>query len=387
MYKNNVLIRGIGIVSTLGEGLQSNLDAMLNAPPPFSSDILNHFAGDPVTAPFLRSSITGRNAPEHLSLLVSSAVEEAISQTQLSSQERLNLPIFIGSSSYGMGIAEESYAEAIANGDPLAIPLNLDGFTQVSDHLRQNFGLRGADFSFNTACTASANALLSARQMMLAKNIRYALVVGVETRNLTTLAGFSGMQLLSKSAMRPFDRRRDGLILGEGAAALLLENTSDGFGVSLCGGASHCDTYSISASNPNGSRIADIMNEAMLGCEITTSNIIAIKAHGTASPLNDDAESAGMHLLFSNPPPIFSMKAYIGHTLGSCGAIETALMAGCLSRGYLPASGGFEEYDEQLGIRPLSHPTPCNNGHYMLNFFGFGGNNCSLILNRHCKDN
>jgi 3-oxoacyl-[acyl-carrier-protein] synthase-1 len=146
------------------------------------------------------------------------------------------------------------------------------------------------------------------------------------------------------------------------------------------GGASNCDTYSISASNPDGSTIAAVMDAAMKRCGITSSDLRAIKAHGTATPLNDDGEAAGMRRSFEQIPPFFSMKAALGHTLGSCGVLETLLMAALLPEGKLPASVGFEEPDPELGVTPMREPLSVEAGYYLLNFFGFGGNNSSLIL-------
>jgi len=87
-----------------------------------------------------------------------------------------------------------------------------------------------------------------------------------------------------------------------------------------------------------------------------------------------------MRRSFSNIPPFFSMKAALGHTLGSCGVLETLLMAALLSEGQLPASVGFEEADPDLGVVPMQAPLATGPGYYLLNFFGFGGNNASLIL-------
>jgi len=87
-----------------------------------------------------------------------------------------------------------------------------------------------------------------------------------------------------------------------------------------------------------------------------------------------------MRQVFSELPPFFGLKSHVGHTLGACGAIETVLVAGALQAGALPPSAGFGEFDERLGVRPLSESMAVVDGHYMLNFFGFGGNNASVIL-------
>jgi 3-oxoacyl-[acyl-carrier-protein] synthase-1 len=295
------------------------------------------------------------------------------------------MPIFIGSSSYGIGIGEAIYAQALRQTPDTAYPLPLDGFTQISRHLRDQHRLNGPDYAFNTACTSSANAILSAAQSLTQKRHPYALVIGVETFNATTLAGFHGMQLLSHEMMRPFDQRRSGLVLGEGCSALLFQlDETDASGISIRAGASQCDTYSISASNPDGSAIADVMRAAMHQARIDPHNIVAIKAHGTASPLNDDGEVAGMRRVFENVPPFFSLKSYIGHTLGGCGAIETALVAAAITSKQIPKSAGFETSDPDLAITPMIEPMSAPEGDYMLNFFGFGGNNCSIILQARC---
>lgn len=378
-------IVGCGIVSTLGYGLRQNLDLISTGEGRFATRSLSGF-NEPITAPFLAigDSDTPRPAKAHCEALLDHALEEALTGHSLSDQQRQTLPIFIGSSSYGIGIGEEIYRAAVASAASSGVPprpLPLDGFTQISQHLRQQHQLRGADYAYNTACTASANALLSAVNSIRLGEHEYALVVGVETFNATTLSGFFGMQLLSPEVMRPFDRRRNGLVLGEGCAVLLLQAApADSRGFTLCGGASGCDSFSISASNPDGSAIAAVMQRALDQCQLQAGDIRAIKAHGTASPMNDNGEAAGMRRVFAAVPPFFSLKAYIGHTLGSCGALETALMIGCLRDGLLPVSAGFAEADDELGITPLTAPRPAPAGHYLLNFFGFGGNNCSLIL-------
>ena len=175
----------------------------------------------------------------------------------------------------------------------------LPGFGQASLYLRDACELHGPDFLFNTACTASANALLAAADWIASGRSEQALVVGVELRNVTTLSGFAGMQLLAADVMRPFDARRDGLVLGEGCGAIVLRADSpwrwrrrrrvrcrrrkqlrhvqhlyvqSGWHAHRCGHA----------------------RRIIAGRSFGRGHPIAIKAHGTASPLNDDAEAAGM---------------------------------------------------------------------------------------------
>lgn len=380
---------GTGVVTALGRGLAKNLQGLSQAQGLYRIIDLPGFE-EAIVAPYL-SAVPNEQALDasgRAAWMLDAALEEALANADLSPDETRSMPIFIGSSSYGIGLGEERYKQALNSSDT-AFPLPLDGFTQISKHLRKRHQLLGPDYAYNTACTASANALLSAINSVQQGQHSHALVIGLETFNATTLSGFHGMQLLSNQAMRPFDKARNGLVLGEGCAALLL--TADDAdqqkmtGLTLCGGASRCDVYSISASNPDGSSIAEVMRDSLHNCQLQPTDIIAIKAHGTASPLNDDGEAAGMRRAFETVPDFFSLKSYIGHTLGSCGAIETVLMAGCIQQGELPVSAGFEDADDTLGVTPLTAPKTAEAGHYMLNFFGFGGNNCSLIM-RHSKE-
>ncbi len=373
-------LAGAGVITTLGRGQHKNSKALYAGQLLHKTHRLELFE-TPFEVPYFSISEGNNQDPaQHLKSLLDCALEEALGGINLSSEARKNIPIFIGSSSYGIGIGEALYQQAIKQGEN-AIPIPLDGFTQVSSHLRQQHGFSGPDYAYNTACSSSANALISATSSIIEGNNKYALVIGLETFNATTLAGFHNMQLLASSVMRPFDKHRDGLILGEGCGVLLLEAAKPGgAGISICGGASHCDTYSISVSNPDGSAIAEVMQEALEQSQISANDIIAIKAHGTGSSLSDKSETAGMKQVFTNIPPFFSLKANIGHTLGGCGAIETALMAALLANKKIPAGAGFKTPDESLGASPITHSQTVGPGHYMLNFFGFGGNNSSIIL-------
>ncbi len=413
-----VKLAGVGVTTAQGKGQENNLQAMAAGQGLYRTRKLDIF-DEPVEVPYLSieslsiesSSVENSSVenlvvdslfvdslPKHLNLktnptrststalnhlesLLDSAVDEALSGIVLSEASRRTMPLFIGSSSYGIGVGEALYQRALEQGEA-GIPLPLDGFTQVGNHLRHHFRLMGPDYAYNTACTGSANAILSAISVIAQGRSQYAMVIGLESYNMTTLAGFYGMQLLAPEVMRPFDKRRQGLVLGEGCGVLLLQaaGAADTGGITLSGGASRCDTHSIAASNPDGSAIAAVMEAALAQCGLNPDDIIAIKAHGTGSPLNDDGEVAGMKRVFREVPPFFSLKSYIGHTLGGCGAIETALTAMSLGEHKIPASAGFECRDENLGLAPICQAQSVGQGYYMLNFFGFGGNNCSLII-------
>ena len=216
--------------------------------------------------------------------------------------------------------------------------------------------------------------------MLTNDRISHALVVGVELFNVVTAMGFRGLQLLAGGVMKPFDRARDGLVLGEACSALVLGPEPHGTGTfHLRGGATLCDTHSMSAANPDGSTVAAVMSQALTAAQLVPQQMSAIKIHGTASMLSDEAEVAGMRRLFADLPPLCAVKPFIGHSLGACGLTELVLFCAAVEQGFLIGTPGICAGDSDLGVTLNQQPRPLAPGHFMLNYFGFGGSNTSLI--------
>ena len=313
--------------------------------------------------------------------LIPEAAAEALGQAGLTAAERRGMAVCVGSTAFGVSRAEGEYLAVLAREPGAAFALPRVGFGEITDRLREAFGLEGRDYSFNTACTASANALLAAQRLISLGRAEHALVLGLELANRTTITGFSGLQLLSQE-LRPFDAARDGIVLGEGLGAVVLSARPGGLGLGLAGGASNSDTFSVTTANPDGSSIAALQRAVLARSGLRPGQIRAIKAHGTASPMNDSGEAAGLRRVFDPMPPLLALKPYLGHTLGACGAIELTLLGGCLRQGFLPATLGFSRADPALGVAPLTAEAPAPPGHYLLNYFGFGGSNTALLLEK-----
>ncbi|MFV0477598.1 MAG: beta-ketoacyl synthase N-terminal-like domain-containing protein [Parahaliea sp.] len=366
-----------GISGHLGNSLDESFPRLFRPLVKASLHHLDDFSG-PLSIRYRAVDSAPQDAEQRLLYLLDQSMQQLLDAYPLSTSVRRTLPVFIGSSCYGIALAESLYRTRYTESPELAFAVPLQGFHQIHHHLRDCYRILGSDFAIHTACTSTANALLNASMAIQAGIFDHALVIGLETINTTTLSGFQAMQMLSLDEMRPFDRNRSGLILGEGCGTILLGRGEGG--LTLLGGAAQCDRYSISTANPDGSSIAEVMKAALANACVKPEDVLAIKAHGTATVLNDAGEIAGMRSFFGCPPPFFSLKAYMGHTLGSCGVMETALVAACLQYGQLPASGGFLEPDPELQIPPLQVPMVAEAGIYLLNFFGFGGSNTSLVL-------
>ena len=249
--------------------------------------------------------------------------------------------------------------------------------------LTEHFALNSFSLTYNTACTSSANALIDASTMLQARVIDYALVVGLEMFAQMSYEGFSSMQLLAESCVKPFDQDRQGLVLGESLAAVFLSREEiQESEWTFKGGASRSETASVTGSKQDGSGIYEVMQKALQASDVKSEQIDFVKAHGTGSPMGDIAEINGMKQLFQLAPNFFSFKPYIGHTLGSCGVSELLLLAESVDAGFIPSTPNFKCCDEQLNWSPLQSRQDCLSGVFLLNYFGFGGNNTALVISK-----
>lgn len=254
-------------------------------------------------------------------------------------------------------------------------PLNLLALT-----LQDQYGFAAA-FCLNTACTSAANALLYGARLIKQQQYSHVLVLAFETPSEIAMQGFSALELTSSSGhYRPFHPLRDGLVLGESYAAALLSNEPCTKPIArLLGGFSACDTSSLTGTLEDGSHIAWVMQQALMDAQCSSSDIDLIKLHGTATQANDLAESNGMQdwLRADAVPALCVMKPWLGHTLGACGLSETLLLLECLKNQHIPVMP-----DSQTCSLPLAQNSAwlLTKTRVLANFFGFGGNNASLIL-------
>ncbi len=374
---------GTGIATHLGLGMNANVAGLRTAPTPpqpVSREIGDHSESIPYK---LLHDFPLENTDTRLYRVLEAVIEQALAEAGLSAAQQNAMGLFIGSSSFDISISEAAYHDEVranrASGTH-AMPLrHSSSFGNLAAHLRERFGFRGADFSFNTACTASANALWYADRLIRTGVIEHALIIGVELINDITAFGFHGLELLTRSVMKPFDASRDGLVLGEAASALILGVADTGFGVK--GAANLCDTHSMSAANADGSTVAAVITHALDDAGIAFDDIAAIKTHGTASLLNDEAEAAGLLRLSSTLPPVCAIKPFIGHTLGACGLTELLLFTAAIREGFLIATPGIAA-DGTLGIALNQQAQRIDGDYFLMNYFGFGGNNTALVIAR-----
>jgi 3-oxoacyl-[acyl-carrier-protein] synthase II len=293
---------------------------------------------------------------------------------------------------YGQDTLRERGPERVS---PLAVPLMMSNAAAAAISLRH--GLRGPSLAVGTACASGANALGCALRMLQGGEADAVLAGGSEA-GLAPLAraAFSALDALSKSGIsRPFDARRDGFVMGEGAAVLVLERSgpAGARGARVLGtirgyGASS-DAYHLTAPREDGAGQADAMTAALADAGVAAEEIDYVNAHGTSTPLNDRAETRAIKLALGERAgkiPVSSTKSAIGHLLGAAGAVEAVATLLALRERIAPPTLGWSEREEDLDLDYVpgaARPLRAAEGRPALalsNSFGFGGHNAVLCL-------
>ena len=304
----------------------------------------------------------------------------------------------IGTGIGGIGTIEEQLEVLRVRGaaavSALAVPMMMAN--AASGVVAMRHGLKGQCYGTVSACAAGAHAIGAGLRMVQHGDVEACLVGGAEA-GITPLAqaAFEGMGATSPSGVSlPFDARRDGFVMGEGAAALVLESeeAAKERGAEVLGyvtgyGAT-ADAHHLTAPDPSGGGASRAIALALADAEVEPDGLDWVNAHGTSTPLNDASETEALKTALgkrAHEIPVSSLKSAIGHTLGAAGAVEAAATALCLQRGVAPPTVGWEERDEScdLDYVPGDARTLESDGRPLRaisNSFGFGGHNAVLCL-------
>jgi len=251
-------------------------------------------------------------------------------------------------------------------------------------------GLRGPVLTAPAACAAGSYAVGLAASLIRRGVAGAALAVGTEAFSRLAFVGFSRMRAMSPDACRPFSRARPGLLLGEGAGALMLEAPAAarargarslaglaGFGLS-------CDAHHVTGPHPRGAGAARAMLQALAEARLDPAAVDYVNAHGTGTELNDRMETAALRAVFGDRlagVPVSSIKALTGHMMGAAGAVEAIASVLALGHGIVPPTWNFVEPDPDCALDCVPNaPRRRELRHVMSNSYAFGGNNATLIL-------
>jgi 3-oxoacyl-[acyl-carrier-protein] synthase I len=289
--------------------------------------------------------------------------------------------VLLGTSTSGILQTELAYRSRDPQG---TLPKDFDyrhaqNLFSVTDFARRSLGLEGPAMTISTACSSSAKVFASAARYIEAGVADAAVVGGVDSLCLTTLHGFTSLQLVSDEPCRPFDAARKGMSIGEAAGYALLENVEPR-GLSLVGYGESSDAYHMSTPQPEGEGALAAMHQALSRAGLEPSAIDYVNAHGTATPANDRAEDRALVRLFGDKVPVSSTKGWTGHTLGAAGIIEAIVCFLALEHGLIPGTLNSSAVEPGLESQVVLQNRSAPLRHALSNSFGFGGSNCSLVF-------
>jgi 3-oxoacyl-(acyl-carrier-protein) synthase len=321
------------------------------------------------------------------SLLALHAAGEAIQNSGLTPEQLSSVETaLVGATTVGgMCLTDELYHDALAkeNGTPF---LSSYDYASVTLAIQERYGIRGETATINTACSSSANAIIYGARLLRHGYCKRVIAGGAESLAKFTINGFNALNILSSKTCAPFDRDRNGLNLGEGAAFLVMEREEDlngkKFYAELRGYGNKNDAFHPSSNSPEGLGPFLSMKESLENSRLDARDIDYINAHGTGTENNDETESRAMIKLFTKVPPFSSTKSYTGHTLGAAGAMEAVYSILNLEHQEVYASLSFLNPIPETGLIPVLQYEKRMVKHVMSNSFGFGGNCSTLIFSK-----
>lgn len=409
--RKRVVVTGLGCVSPVGNNVQDTWKALLSgksgAAPITHFDASAHktkFAAE--VKGFDGTALFGHREArkmDRFAQLATAATLEALEQSglKIDDSNRDRVGILIGTGIGGIITLLEQVEVLRERGpervSPFLIPMMISD--SAAGMLAIRTGARGPNMSLATACASGTNSLGEAAEM-IRRGVADAMIAGASEAAITSvsMAGMNVMTALStrndapEKASRPFDKNRDGFVMGEGAGALILESLehAEARGARiLCefgGYGTSDDAHHISAPAENGAGAAISMRLALEEAGLGIHDIGYINAHGTSTQLNDKSETAAIKTVFGEQAyniPISSTKSMTGHLLGASGALEAVISAMAIQKNVLPPTINYETPDPvcDLDYVPNS-PRQARPDHIMSNSFGFGGHNATLILSR-----
>jgi 3-oxoacyl-[acyl-carrier-protein] synthase II len=383
-----VAITGLGVVAPCGLGATAFWQGLLG-PGLTSGKTTTIEDWDP--SPWFDSPKDARRA-DRVEQFALAAAAEAFDQSGRPDVDPARFGTIFATGVGGIHTLEEQIATRLAKGErrvsPFLVPMMMANAPGAAISMR--YGLNGPNETIVTACAAGTHAIGYGARLIAWDRCDAVVTGGSEAAcTITAIAGFANMTALSTSGVsRPFDTARDGFVMGEGAAVLVLEEweaaTRRGATIlgEVLGAGSNADAHHITAPSPGGTGAIACMHLALDDAGLSPSDIRQVNAHGTSTPLNDAAEAEAIAKVFGDRAvPVTSTKGVTGHALGAAGALEAAAVVLSFEHRLIPPTANTTDVQPALEIDVVTaEPRPWEPGPTMSNNFGFGGHNGSVIL-------
>jgi len=413
--RERVVVTGMGVVSPVGTGLEAFWSALVAGRSGIgpitrfdASEFATRIAGevrdfDPTRYLDKKEARRMDRFTQFAVAAAGMALEDAGLGTDGLDRDRV--AVILGCGIGGIETLEDQARVLVNRGpgriSPFFVPMMIPNM--AAGQIAITFGFRGPNVTTVTACASGANAIGDAFKMIQRGQVDVAVTGGTEAPiTPLSVAGFCAMKALStrndepERACRPFDAGRDGFVMSEGAAVLVLEGLSHArrrgarIYAEVLGYGSSCDAYHITAPDPEGAGAALAMAAALADAGLGPQDIDYINAHGTSTPLNDRLESLAIKQVFGPRAyeiPVSSTKSMIGHLLGAAGAIEAVATILTMVRGVIPPTINYEEPDPECDLDYVPNVArPARVDRALSNSLGFGGHNVTLVFGRYVED-
>lgn len=395
--KNGVAITGMGIISSIGNTVEENLNALLSETGGISRiEHVETRKRDEIMVGEIKKTneelidILGLetiNSFSRTAMLGAIAAKEAIKNADIADSIASRTGFISGTSVGGMDTTEKHYLNYTNTATyHRYIEAQHAGFTTQS--ISKYLGIRGYVSTISTACSSAANAIMLGARMIEAGQLDRVIVGGTDALSKFTINGFGTLMILSDEVCTPFDEHRKGLNLGEAAAYLVLESDkmvaqeNKKVLARVNGWANTNDAFHQTASSSNGEGAYLAMKEALNIAQLDSSQIDYVNVHGTATPNNDLSEGIALTRIFGETLPVFSStKAYTGHTLAAAGSVEAVFSILSMQKEVIFPNLNFMTKMEACPITPQTKLTSQSVATVLSNSFGFGGN-CSTLIFR-----
>ena len=411
MSKRRVVVTGLGSINPLGNNVQDTWDNLVNGvsgidhitsfdtselPVTFAGEVKNFDANEYMGKQHARKL----DRSGHLSI---HATEEALKDAGLDLEERLgsNVGIVFGTGIGGIAATENAVRTYDEKGPTRVNPLAITQLMPNSStgQVAIKFGIEGPSLTITTACAASANAVGEAKNMIENGIVDMVVTGGTESGTTPmTIAAFAQIRALStkndspKEACKPFDKDRDGFVMGEGSTVLVMESeeSANKRGAEIyayvTGYGATTDAYHITAPAEGGAGAVKAMEKALFDAELTSDDIDYINAHGTSTLANDKNETAAIKTVFGEKAydvNISSTKSMTGHLLGGGGAFESLVSLLSLKNNIIPPTINLNNPDEECDLNYTPNiAIEKDISSAMSNSFGFGGHNGVLVFKK-----
>ena len=396
MLRRRPVITGIGIISAAGCGMASvwaSVQAGQSGLRPLSQFVSPRH-GHPLVGEVREevAALAGAVRGSRSDKLAWIAAREALAGAGVETGKTADparVGVMLGATVGGMRGTEQFLTALLRENRRRFGPLRFHECAGAADLCARQMGALGPVATLSTACSAGALAILAAAELIEQDEADLMLAGAGDSLARLTLNGFGSLLLLDANGCRPFDARRAGISLGEGAAMLVLEAEETALArgarvlARLSGWGASCDAFHATAPRPDGGGALAAMQRALQRGGLQPGAIDFVSAHGTATPDNDAMEAQALRQLFGERlPPFGSVKRFFGHTLAASGAIKAVLAVQSLREQAVPGTPGFEQVDPKIGLEPVREFRAQRVARILSNSFGFGGINASIVLGK-----